>query len=79
MKKYVMNKNVEHNGKPYSKGQEIKPSDEGFKSIVQAGHADEIGFSNDEPSMPPKAEVEVESKSEEQPEQPSKSRKQSKK
>lgn len=37
---YVMNKNVEHNGKAYLKGQEIKPGDAGFDIIVKAGHAD---------------------------------------
>jgi hypothetical protein len=45
MKKYVMNKHVEHNGKKYVKDSEIKESDDGFKSIVEAGHAKEFSFS----------------------------------
>ncbi len=65
MKKYVMNKNVEHNGKPYPKGTEIKESDDGFKNLVQAGHADELEVSG----------AKAESEPSEQPEQPEKSEK----
>jgi len=51
MKFYKMNKNVEHNGKLYAKGQEIKPSDAGFKEIVDKGHAEviEVSEKSEEP------------------------------
>lgn len=45
MKKYLMNKNVNHNGKDYLKGSEIKEGDDGFKSIVDSGHTDSFDFS----------------------------------
>ena len=51
MKKYLMNKNVEHNGRKYLSGSEIKPSDPGFKEIVQSGHAKEFVF-DDEDTKP---------------------------
>lgn len=60
MKKYLMNKNVEHNGKMYLKGAEIKEGDLGFNDIVNKGHADVFDFS----------EKIVVAKSEEQSEQP---------
>jgi hypothetical protein len=44
MRKYVMNKNVMHNGKSYKKGDEIQESHDGFKEIVSGGHADELKF-----------------------------------
>lgn len=61
MKKFLMNKNVEHNGKSYAKGSEIKEGEPGFKDIVQAGHA---------VAVEDKAEIKVEQ--EEKPEQPQK-------
>lgn len=42
MKKYIMNKNVIHDGQMYSKNSEIKNSDKGFKELVHSGHANEI-------------------------------------
>lgn len=42
MKAYRLNKNILHSGKSYAKGSFIKSSDEGFKSIVDAGHCEEI-------------------------------------
>lgn len=44
MKKYVMNKNVFHNKKNYPQGTEIVASDDGFKELVQAGHATVMAF-----------------------------------
>jgi hypothetical protein len=44
MKKYVMNKNVNYGKKAYAKGQEICDGDEGFKEMVQSGHANELNF-----------------------------------
>jgi hypothetical protein len=63
MKKYVMNKNVMHDGKQFLKGDEI----DGKHPLVADGHADELVFkgeavgSADEPSFP-EPEVEVEEK-----------------
>lgn len=42
MKTYKMNKNVEHNGKPYPLGMEIKEGEANCKLLVEAGHASEI-------------------------------------
>lgn len=47
MKKYLLNKNVLHNGISYQKGQEIRPCNVGFKEIVSQGHADELIFADD--------------------------------
>lgn len=41
--KYMMNKNVTHNGKFYAKDSEISASDDGCKSLVNAGHAVAVG------------------------------------
>lgn len=38
---FVMNKNVNHNGKDYARGQELKHGDP-IEMFVKAGHADEI-------------------------------------
>ncbi len=43
-----MNKNVEHDGKSYPKGSEIKESDNGFKALTSVGHADEVESSEPE-------------------------------
>lgn len=39
---HKLNKDVLHNGKSYLKGSKIKSSDEGFKAIVDGGHADPL-------------------------------------
>lgn len=46
MKKYLMNKNVVHNGKDYPNGSELKESDDGFKSLIAQGHATELKFAD---------------------------------
>lgn len=68
MKKHVMNKNVHHNGKLYEKGKQIKESDEGFKAIVDKGHADAISF-DEEPASDEGGESQEQSS---EPGQPSK-------
>jgi hypothetical protein len=55
---YVVNKNIEHNGKSYSKGSEIKKDDKGFDLLKQAGHVEALSE--------PKAEANEGSKQEEQ-------------
>lgn len=61
MKKYVMNKLVHHNGKPYVKGQEIKKGDDGFEALVSGGHAEVIEFRGDgEPMNESVAEAQAE-------------------
>ena len=53
MKRYLMNKNVDHNGKKYAKGVEISKGDEGFEEIIQAGHADALNLKeSSEESLP---------------------------
>lgn len=66
--KHVVNKNLDHNGKLYAKGDEIKPSDPGFKELLQAGHANEV-------KEEAKAASEPEQKSVEQAKPASKSKK----
>lgn len=50
MKKYLMNKNVEHNGKMYAKGSEIQEGDDGFEEIVKKGHAQVLDLKDGEAS-----------------------------
>ncbi len=51
MKKFVMNKNVDHNNKPYPKGTAIGESEKDFKVLLANGHLDEVQGEE------PKAEV----------------------
>ncbi len=69
MKKYVMNKNVQHNKSEYPKGSEIAESADGFNELLKSGHIDTVDF-----SASPKAEVEPSEESE----KPKQSGKQSK-
>lgn len=46
MKKYLMNKNVEHDGTAYAKGSEVKG--EVAKLFAEMGHAQEFSFSEGE-------------------------------
>ncbi len=39
---YLLNKNIDHNGKQYPKGCEIKKDDGNFAMLMNAGHVDEI-------------------------------------
>ena len=50
MKKYLMNKNVEHDGKFYAKGVEISEGDKGYKELIEMGHADEFLFKDEAPA-----------------------------
>ncbi len=70
MKLYKVNKNVEHNGKSYPKDGEIKESDEGFKDLLQAGHAEEVF-----PSKGSEGESEEKSEQPVEPKQSGKSKK----
>lgn len=65
MKKYIMNKNVDHNGKFYAKGSEIGDGDPGFKDIVKAGHAQDP-FEKEPAEPEQKAEGEQEEQSSQQ-------------
>ncbi len=47
MKKYMMNKNVLHNGKMYASGTELVEGADGFKDLVQAGHATVMTFAGE--------------------------------
>jgi len=38
---FVVNKNINHNGKSYAKDSEIKESDAGFKELLKSGHVNE--------------------------------------
>jgi hypothetical protein len=38
-KKYVLKSNVEHNGKFYKQGSEIKQGEDGYDMLIKAGHA----------------------------------------
>lgn len=40
MKKFVLNKNLHHNGKAYAKGSAIGEDDGNFKMFAAAGHLD---------------------------------------
>lgn len=42
MSKFIMNKNVMHNGKAYAVNTEIGQDDAGFEDLKQAGHATEV-------------------------------------
>jgi len=37
---FKVNKNINHNGRLYAAGSEIKPSDPGFKDLKAAGHVE---------------------------------------
>lgn len=79
MKKYLVNKDIDHDGKLYKKGSEIKEGDKGFKEILNAGHAQMFEFADGdaEPKLEePKSNVEVVSVqggSEKQSKEPAKS------
>ena len=70
--KHIMNKNVIHNGKSYAKGSEILPSDDGFKSIVDAGHANPSGDAQSSEPMQDMGESEGQSESQGKPAKKSK-------
>lgn len=63
MSKAILNKNVNVGGKAYAKGQEISQSDEGFKDIVDAGHADLINKKDIDAEKAAEVEHESEEKS----------------
>lgn len=63
MSKYLMNKDVIHDGEIYKKGSELKPSAKGFKTLVQSGHAVVMAGVGEQP---------VEVKPEAKPEEPAK-------
>lgn len=64
MAKYMMNKNVDHDGTLYAKDSEIKKGDKGFDELLHKGHVAEI-----------KEEVVHEEKQEYKPAKPHKSSK----
>ena len=43
----MMNKDVIHDGELHKKGSELKPRAKGFKTLVQGGHADAVGFDSE--------------------------------
>lgn len=40
--KFFVNKNLMHNGKVFSKGHQVKESDDGFKELFRVGHISEV-------------------------------------
>lgn len=84
--KYVMNKNVVHNGKSYPKATEIEEGSEGFNELKEAGHVDELqdGEELAQPESPwkdaqPKAEIEAADEASDEGEESPKSKKSGKK
>jgi hypothetical protein len=72
---YLVNKNINHNGKDYPKGSEIKSSDAGFKDLLGAGHLDEVNGSSKKAEPEAAPEVELEAPPEMDGEESSKKRK----
>ena len=49
MKKFVMNKNVDHNNKPYAKGVVVNEGEKDFKVLLANGHLDEVQGHQEDP------------------------------
>lgn len=81
MKIIVMNKNVEHDGQKFVKGQKLKSGEQVAEMFLKMGHAEVVEIAKDEVVVEqPQVEQqpEVASESDEQSEEPGKPSKKSK-